>query len=161
MVYPNSKTMGKMAIEALQLSGQRGILARGWGGLQIESNMLDNIFVVDEVPHDWLFPQMKAVVHHGGAGTTAAILRAGVPALTIPFMQDQPYWAQRLRQLGVSPDPIPYKKLNVKNFAERLSLVSQDVTFQNQARHIGTQIRLEQGVECAVSNIEAYFNQLG
>lgn len=161
MVYRDSKTMGKMAIEALQLSGQRGILARGWGGLQVEPDVSENIYVVDDVPHDWLFPQMKAVVHHGGAGTTAAILRAGVPALTIPYMQDQPYWAQRLRQLGVSPKPIPYKKLTVNNLAKSLSLISQDVTYQDQARHISAQIRAEQGVECAVSNIEVYFNQQG
>ena len=161
MVYRNSESMGAMVIEALRLSGQRGILARGWGGLQADPGTRENLFFVDDIPHDWLFPQVKAVVHHGGAGTTAAILRAGVPALTIPYMQDQPYWARRLEQLGVSPNPLPYKKLDVDILAQRLKLFSEGSAFQTRARQISTQIRSEQGVEWAVSVIESYLQKQG
>ena len=161
MVYRDPQTVGKTVLEALRLSGQRGILARGWGGLQIDSVTSERIFCIDEAPHDWLFPQTKAVVHHGGAGTTAAILRAGVPAITIPYMQDQPFWAQRLQQFGVSPSPIPHKKLSVENLTEHLVMVSQDATYQTRARQIREQIRAEQGVECAVSTIEDYFRKTG
>jgi UDP:flavonoid glycosyltransferase YjiC (YdhE family) len=101
------------------------------------------------------------VVHHGGAGTTAAIFRAGVPALTIPYMQDQPYWARRLQQLGVSPNPIPYKKFSVDAFTQQLELICEDSAFQTRAREISIQIRAEQGVECAVSTVEAYFRKQG
>jgi UDP:flavonoid glycosyltransferase YjiC (YdhE family) len=161
MVYRNPETMGKMVIEALRLIGQRGILAHGWGGLQVESAAAENLFFLDEAPHKWLFPRVKAVVHHGGAGTTAAVLHAGVPALTIPYMQDQPYWAQRLQQLGVSPNPIPYKKFSVNTFTQQLKLICEDSAFQTRAREISIQIRAEQGVEWAVSTIEAYFNKRG
>ena len=133
MVFRNPEMIGKMVVEALRKSGQRGILASGWGGLQIESKATEHIFFLEEAPHEWLFPQVRAVVHHGGTGTTAAILRAGVPALTIPYMQDQPYWAQRLHQLGISPNPIPHKKLNVANLTERLKLISHGMAYQTRA----------------------------
>jgi sterol 3beta-glucosyltransferase len=161
MVYRNPEMMEKMVVEALRKSGQRGVLASGWGGLQPEAKATKNIYFLEEAPHEWLFPQVKAVVHHGGAGTTAAILRAGVPALTIPYMQDQPYWARRLQQLGISPNPIPYKKLNVANLTERLMQISHDMTYQTRAKEINLQIRAEQGVECAVSIVEASFRKLG
>ena len=161
MVYRNPETVGKMVIEALRQSKQRGVLARGWGGLYLEPEETENIYFLEESPHDWLFPRVKAVIHHGGAGTTAAILLAGVPAITIPYMQDQPYWGRQLQQLGVSPNPIPYKKLNISNLTDRLVKISHDMTYQIRARGISTQIRAEQGVECAVSIVEAYFRKQG
>ena len=84
----------EIAVEALKKSGQRGLIATGWGGLNVE-DLPDTIFKLDAAPHDWLFPQVAAVVHHGGAGTTAAGLRAGRPTVICPFMGDQPFWGKR------------------------------------------------------------------
>ena len=91
-----------MALEALRHTGQRGVLYAGWGGLHKE-DLPDTVFMVGSTPHSWLFPRMAAVVHHGGAGTTAAGLAAGVPAVVTPFFADQPFWAQRVYDLGAGP----------------------------------------------------------
>ncbi|OWY59323.1 UDP-glucose--sterol glucosyltransferase, partial [cyanobacterium TDX16] len=78
----------RLVIAALQQSGQRGVLASGWGGLQA-SDLPESVFLLEQAPHDWLFPRMATVVHHGGAGTTAAGLRAGKPSVICPFIADQ------------------------------------------------------------------------
>jgi sterol 3beta-glucosyltransferase len=95
-------------LDALAQSGQRGILATGWGGLQT-SDLPDSVFQIKAVPHDWLFPQMAAVVHHGGAATTAAGFRAGVPTVVCPFFGDQPFWGKLVAALGVGSEPVPRK----------------------------------------------------
>lgn len=106
-----SRSPGKMAemvIQALKQTGARGILATGWGGLRAE-HLPKEIFQVSQVPHDRLFPRMAAVVHHGGAGTTAAGLRAGKPSVIVPFFGDQPFWGDRVHALGAGPAPVPRK----------------------------------------------------
>ena len=91
-----------LIIQALKLTNQRAILLSGWGGLQ-KANIPDSIFMIDSIPHSWLFPRVSAVVHHGGASTTAAGLKAGVPSVIIPFFGDQPFWGRRVAALGVGP----------------------------------------------------------
>jgi sterol 3beta-glucosyltransferase len=113
----------QVVIEALQRVGLRGVLAAGWRGLS-QDDLPETIFPLGDVPHDWLFPQVAAVVHHGGAGTTAAGLRAGRPTVICPFFGDQPFWGWRVRELGVGSEPIPQKKLT----ADRLSAALREVT---------------------------------
>jgi sterol 3beta-glucosyltransferase len=99
----------RLALRALELSGQRGILRTGWGGItRLEAP--SNVFFADNVPHSWLFPRLAAVVHHGGAGTTAAGLRAGVPGILTPFVGDQFAWAERVVTLGAGPRAPGIKK---------------------------------------------------
>ncbi len=112
-------------------------------------------FVIRDVPHSWLFPQMSAVMHHGGAGTIAAGLRAGVPALITPLAVDQFFWGKRLAELGVGPRPIPQRDLNVEKLTQALQQATQDETMRARAQVLGQAIRAEDGVQQAVKLIQA------
>lgn len=142
-----------LILAALAETGQRAVLLSGWNGLQVE-NLPDNVFVVESVPHEWLFARVQAVVHHGGAGTTAAGLRAGVPSIIIPFFGDQPFWGQRVADLGVGPQPIPRKQLTVERLAQALQTAIHDSAMRQRARVLGEQIQSENGVQRAVEIIQ-------
>jgi UDP:flavonoid glycosyltransferase YjiC (YdhE family) len=110
-----------------------------------------DVFVTgDEVPHRWLFPRVRAVVHHGGAGTVAAALAAGVPSLGIPAFFDQPFWSRRLFELGVSPPPIPSRRLTLDRLLAALSCLAGDTSMKARAARLGTSLRAEAGVSAAV-----------
>ena len=145
--------IANLVIRALQLTNQRAILLSGWGGLQ-GSNLPESVFMIDSAPHTWLFPRMAAVVHHGGAGTTAAGLQSGVPSLVIPFFGDQPFWGQRIAALGVGPEPIPRKKLNSERLAQAIHLAVTDKTIRQRAAVLGKTIQAEDGVARAVEIID-------
>ena len=106
-----------------------------------------------------LFPRMAAIVHHGGAGTTAAALRSGRPSIVIPFFGDQPYWGSRLHELGVAPAPIPQKKLRPRDLTLALRSVLTDSRLRAKAERLGQKIRAEQGVESAVNFVERLLSQ--
>lgn len=152
----------RLIARALSLAGHRGILLSGWGGLgQTEQGarlpgLPDDILVVDEVPHQWLFPRVAAAVHHGGAGTTAASLRAGTPTVVVPFFADQTFWGARVAGLGVGPRPISRRKLTVSNLAEAIRYATTDRDVVNRARLLGQAIRGEDGVANAVEYIDQY-----
>lgn len=152
----NPQEAGQLAVEALERSGQRGILASGWGGISL-SNLPQNVHLISSIPHTWLFERMSAVVHHGGAGTTAAGLRAGVPSIIIPFMGDQPFWGKRVADLGVGPMPIPRKKLTSQRLAEAIREAVSNHVMRERASVLGEKIRAEDGVGNAVALIEHYF----
>ncbi|HRQ39100.1 MAG TPA: glycosyltransferase [Chloroflexota bacterium] len=152
MFMGGGKQKTEIVLEALRVAGQRGILATGWGGLTGDSTAKD-VFVLDAVPHDWLFPQVAAVVHHGGAGTTGAALRAGKPQVICPFVGDQFFWGRRMADLGVSPRPISQIKLTAERLADAIQYAVTNTNLQQRASSIGETIRAENGVECAVKNI--------
>lgn len=156
----NPEEVGAIALEALQRSGQRGILASGWGGIKA-SNLPDTVQLIESIPHTWLFPRMAAVVHHGGAGTTAAGLRAGIPAIIIPFMGDQPFWGQRVADLHVGTLPIPRKKLTGQRLAEAITQAVSDAALRQQARELGNKIRAEDGIANVVSVVNGVLQKLG
>lgn len=143
---------GELALRALELSGRRGILLRGWGGLDADE-LPANVIMIDDVPHAWLFPQLAAVVHHGGAGTTAAGLRAGVPTVIVPFFADQPFWAEHVARLGVGPAPIPRRHLTADNLARAIEHATTPAV-RARASEVGREIAAEQGLKAAVSSIE-------
>ncbi|MGD8474873.1 MAG: glycosyltransferase, partial [Anaerolineae bacterium] len=138
----NPEETADIVFQALAQSRQRAVVLSGWGGLQPE-HIPDSVFVVESVPFSWLFPRMAAVVHHGGAGTTAAGLRAGVPSLVVPFFGDQPYWGQRVAELGAGPKPIPRKKLTADRLAQAISQAVTDGVMRRRAADLGARIRAE------------------
>ncbi|NOX63162.1 MAG: glycosyltransferase family 1 protein [Chloroflexi bacterium] len=149
MVHHAPEEMAEIVLNALDATKQRGVLLTGWGGLR-QSDLPDHVIKIESAPHDWLFPQMRAVVHHGGAGTTAAGLRAGAPSIIIPFFGDQPFWGWRVKQLGVGPSPIPRKKLTAKSLAKAIEVAVRDKAMRERAESLGRLIRAENGVERAV-----------
>lgn len=135
---------------ALRRAGLRGVLAGD--PATSESDML----VVGETPHDWLFPRMAAVVHHGGAGTTASALRAGVPSLVCPFFGDQGYWAARVHRLGAGPAPLPVRRLTEPALTGRLRAVTDDPGYAEAARRLARALKAEDGVshaQCVVHRL--------
>lgn len=148
--------LAELALEALAAAGQRGLLLTGWGGLRT-GLVPETVFVLDAAPHSWLFPRMAAVVHHGGAGTTAEALRAGVPAVIVPFVLDQPFWGARIKALGLGPEPIPRKDLTAERLADAILTAVTDADMQLRARAYGEAIRTEQGLDNAVACVRQHF----
>jgi UDP:flavonoid glycosyltransferase YjiC (YdhE family) len=142
-------------LQALARTGQRGILAKGWGGVG-QTRFPDSVLIIESAPHDWLFPQVAAVVHHCGAGTTAAGLRAGVPAIPVPHFEDQPFWGKRLFDLGVAAKAIPHAQLNVDNLSQAIQTVVNDAQIKDRAATLGKQIRSEDGIGNAARLIDEY-----
>ncbi len=150
---PQDKT-GRI-LRALELSGQRGVVLTGWGGLTRISAPPD-IFFVEAVPHTWLFPRMAAVIHHGGAGTTGVGLRSGVPNIITPAGADQFAWAQRVVQLGVGPPASDMKSLSPEKLAQAINRAVHDPALRARAAALGERIRLENGIAQAVEVIERH-----
>ncbi len=150
-----SEQMTQLVVEAVTGTQQRAVLAAGWSGLG-GSRLPDTVFRTDSVPHAWLFPRMAAVTHHGGAGTTSAGFRAGVPSIITPFVADQPFWANRAVALGIGPEPIFYRQLTVEALAIRFQTAVGNNEMRKRAKRLGQTIRAEDGVEKAVALINAY-----
>ncbi|MEO8394257.1 MAG: glycosyltransferase [Chloroflexota bacterium] len=153
MAGSDPQAKARLVLDALRQTGQRGLLASGWGGLKADALPKD-VFMIDQAPHDWLFPRMKAVVHHGGAGTTAAGLRAGKPMIICPFFGDQPFWGQRIYELGLGAQPIPQKKLTAETLASALQTVVADRDMAQRAAALSEKICAEDGITRAVEIIE-------
>lgn len=128
---------------ALRRAGLRGVLGFGLDA--------DDLLVAGDVPHDWLFPRTAAVVHHGGAGTTAAGLRAGVPALVCPVFSDQPYWGERVSRLSAGPKPLPLKEFDADVLTARLRDLTGNPLLRRGAQYVGARLRAEDGVARACS----------
>lgn len=136
-------------IKALTDTGQRGIVGRGWGDLGTLLDVPDSVFLLEDCPHDWLFPQCSAVVHHGGAGTTATGLKAGCPTTIVPFFGDQFFWGDRVHQRGLGPAPIPISQLSVENLSDAIRFMLQPEV-KSQAMEMAKLIENEDGVAAAV-----------
>ncbi len=138
---------------ALRRAGLRGVLA----GDPATSD--DDTFVAEGIPHHWLFPRMRAVVHHGGAGTTATALRAGVPSLVCPFFGDQPYWAERVHRLGAGPKPLPARHITVEALTERLRSVTAEPGHIQAARRLSRALNAEDGVGHACRALDSVLSR--
>jgi sterol 3beta-glucosyltransferase len=145
----------RTALRALRLAGQRGVISTGWGGVARLETPVEVLFV-DDVPHGWLFGRTAAVVHHGGAGTTGAGLRAGVPSLIVPFAGDQHAWAERAVKLGVGPKMQDARSLTAEGLADAVRRAVGDAALRARAAALGERIRAEKGVDRAVEVIERH-----
>jgi sterol 3beta-glucosyltransferase len=117
------------------------------------------VLKLDSVPHGWLFPRMAAIVHHGGVGTTHEALRSGRPQVIVPFFGDQPFWADRVHMLGVSPPPVLQEELTAEHLAEAICAATSDPAMRRRAAEVGGQVCAEQGVAGAVEIVERYWGQ--
>ncbi len=140
-------------LAALRVHGLRGIVATGWGGITPGAAGTDDVLVLEGAPHQWLFPRVAAVVHHGGAGSTAAGLRAGRPTLVVPFLGDQPFWGARIHALGVGPAPLPARNLGT-GLADRLGDLVHTGSYASRAAGVGAAIRAENGLAAGVRVLE-------
>jgi len=154
---PDSKPEAttRLLLDAVKQSGKRAVILTGWARLGAD-DVSENIHILKYAPHSWLFPQMAAVVHHGGAGTTAAGFRAGVPTIIVPHNADQPYWGRMVKQLGVGTEPIPRGKLTAEKLAAAIEEVASNRVMQDRAAELSKKIAAEDGIGEAVRMIEAF-----
>jgi hypothetical protein len=152
MASEDPEATATLVLEAVRRANVRAVLLSGWGGLRARAS--DDVLVAEALPHEWLFRHVSAVVHHGGAGTTGAALRASVPAVVVPFTMDQPFWASRVTALGVGPAPIPRRALDADRLARALTIAVTDDAMRDRARALGDLLRKEDGVAEAVSRYE-------
>lgn len=157
----------RLIVDGLRRSGRRGLIHSG--GADLDEAQLEEgesvadlgsidpgeVLLIDDVPHDWLFPQLAGVIHHGGAGTTAAGLRAGVPSAVVPHIGDQPYWGRRIAELGVGAAPVPRHRISADGIAAMIGQLDESLV-RSRAADLGSRIRAEQGVDNAVSFIERF-----
>ncbi len=153
MTGSDPEGLTRLIVDAVRASGRRAVLLAGWAGLGA-LRLPPGMLALPAVPHAWLFPRAAAVVHHGGAGTTAAGLRAGVPSVIVPAMADQPYWGRRVRALGVGPAPIPRHRLTAERLADAIRVATSDEVMAERARALAARIGDEDGPGAAVGIID-------
>ncbi|KAK9702810.1 Sterol 3-beta-glucosyltransferase [Basidiobolus ranarum] len=158
IVVQDPERMTKIIVEGVRRAGVRAIVSKGWSSrLQQEGKepkeqveFPDFIYSLDSVPHDWLFPQVAGVVHHGGAGTTSAGIRAGVPTIIKPFFGDQFFWGTRVQDMGIG---VCLKKFTAERVAQALQMITTDEKIIRRAQIAGEKVRAENGVENAINYI--------
>jgi UDP:flavonoid glycosyltransferase YjiC (YdhE family) len=158
IVVDDPNAMTKMMFEAVAKTGQRALVSKGWGGLGgDELGKPDDVFMLGNCPHDWLFKQVSCVVHHGGAGTTAAGIASGRPTVIVPFFGDQPFWGAMVARAGAGPKPIPYKDLTADALAEAITFALKSETL-DRAKELGERIRDETGAETGAAAFHAHLD---
>lgn len=151
----DGKETTEILVDAIKMTDQRAIIQAGWGLLG-KQDTDPNIYCTEYIPHQWLFPQVRCVVHHGGAGTTASVCCAKVPSVVVPHIADQFYWGKLLYDLGVAPKSLHRRKLTAKRLALRIEQVLESPTMTERAESLGTQMASEDGLTTAVDLIESF-----
>ncbi|QIS13189.1 glycosyltransferase [Nocardia arthritidis] len=144
--------VSELVRQALHTVGVRGVVQAGGAGLHVRD---DTVITIGAVPHDWLFGKVATVAHSCGAGTTAAGLRAGLPTVAIPSPGgDQPFWARRLHELGVSPATLPRPKLTAERLARAIDTALTEPSHRTHAEQLATRIAEEDGAAAVVAKVE-------
>jgi sterol 3beta-glucosyltransferase len=156
MTGRDPEQLALLTIDAVTRAGQRAILASGWSGIGKGAALPDHVFGLESVPHDWLFPRVAAVVHHGGAGTTHAGLRAGKPTLITAFFGDQPAWGHVVATAGCGPKALHRRSLSAAGLADGIVKTVSDPRYREGAERLAQLLAREDGVASAVAAIERY-----
>lgn len=152
--------MTRQIVEAVRRAGRRAVLQSGWSGLG-EGDLPPEILTVGYVPHSYLFPRAACVVHHGGGQTTAAVLRAGVPSIVVPFIRDQPVWARLVHDLGVAGPVVSGSQLTGERLGGAISATLDDPGYARAAARLGEKVRAEPGVRYARELVERLVRDVG
>jgi sterol 3beta-glucosyltransferase len=155
---PSHERLQDAVAVAVKRAGVRAVVQSGWAGLEPAG---DDILHVGDLPHDWLFPQTAAVVHHAGAGTTGAGLRAGVPAVAVPVLVDQPFWAARLHHLGVAPHPLPMDELTADTLTDALRSCLDRPAYRGRATELARLVRADDGPAAVLSLVNQLVGEGG
>lgn len=158
IVVDDPDKMTELVFDAVKKSGQRALISKGWGGLGAGSlERPEGIFLVGNVPHDWLFRRVTCVIHHGGAGTTAAGIALGKPTVVVPFFGDQPFWGAMVAKAGAGPMPIPHKQLTSDNLATAIKEALKPEVLQ-KAQKLGASISSERGADAGAQSFHDKLN---
>ncbi|KAH6878387.1 hypothetical protein J4E91_000045 [Alternaria rosae] len=160
IVLDDPNAMTEIIFEATTriAGGRRVLLSKGWGGMGAEELRIpENVFMLGNVPHDWLFKHVECVVHHGGAGTTAAGIAAGRPTLIIPFFGDQPFWGAMIARAGAGPDPIPYRQLTADKLADAINFCLKPESLE-RAKDLASKIATERGSDTGAQSFHQYLD---
>lgn len=151
----HGEELTRKLLAAVKIAGLPAVIQSGYAGL-FADDAPENVFFAGYVPHDWLFSRGLCVVHHGGAGTSHAATRAGVPSVIIAFIADQPYFAEHLKRIGIAPRMLWHFRFTPQRLAKRILKVAENRDMQTRAKEIGVQLRAENGLENALLAIESY-----
>lgn len=158
IVVDDQIKLTKIVFEAINNAGQRAIISKGWGNLGVDGvDVSDNILIIGSIPHDWLFQQVSCVIHHGGAGTTAAGLALGRPTIIVPFFGDQQFWGGIVAMAGAGPAPIPHKQLTVQKLTSAIEMALESST-QEKAQEIANKMQKESGVRDGVRSFHRHLD---
>lgn len=138
-------------VQAVERLGIRAVVQSGWAGLDVRG---DDILTIGSCPHRWLFPRMRAAVHHAGAGTAHACLEAGTPALPVPTALDQPFWSSRFKALGLTPASLPMRRLSADNLTNALQKLLKDDSYRRETRRFSSALQQQDGIAAFVGEIE-------
>jgi vancomycin aglycone glucosyltransferase len=155
MIAPREPKLVAEAVAAVRALGRRAIIAGGWAALDRHVREAADVLIVDSIPHSLIFPKVAAVVHHGGAGTTTAVARAGAPQVLLPHILDQFYWAHRVEELGLGPPALPLEMVTVNALCERISLAIDNPLIRERVNTLAPAVAARNGVASAVEYLEA------
>jgi sterol 3beta-glucosyltransferase len=156
MTGRDPEELTRTTLDAIRRAKQRAVVVTGWGGIEPGRVQGEDVYLAREVPHDWLFPHVRAAVHHGGAGTTAASLRAGLPTLVVAFFGDQTFWGHHVGAVGAGPRPLQRRALDPVTLGEAIARTVACESYAKAARALGEKLRAEDGVGAAVARVEAH-----
>lgn len=157
IVVDHPEELTKLIFQAVRRAGVRALVSKGWGGLGGDEEVPEGVFLLGNVPHDWLFQYVSAVVHHGGAGTTAIGIAMGKPTVVVPFFGDQPFWGAMIYKAGAGPEPVPFKKMTEETLADSIT-IALGVDIQTAVQEMSKKIDNENGAEEAALSFHNIIN---
>lgn len=157
IVLDDPDKVTRILLEAIQKAGVRAVISKGWADLGRDvPKTPPEVLFIENCPHDWIFRRVSCVIHHGGAGTTAAAVAAGKPSIIIPFFGDQSFWGKMVTLAGAGPRPVPFKNLSVDRLTEAIQIALTPKVLE-MASELGVRVAKEDGV---ANGVQAFHKQL-